>query len=213
MRAQRLAAGGQIRSGRVVEIAERCGEAVAAVLGRRAADAPQGVLQAAGQRHETLTAEHHLDMRPAGEGEAEMIEPVRQRLAGDADAKIGSVGEVGQPLRARRMVLAKNHVLVGPMQRLPSADAALQGAADTLGQLGMAAAHLLEEGNRPQSRHRDQHRLDLGLPDRRQRIGPPATTRHDLLRRRSGITIQPAAGAGAEPGPGGGGLLGERVTQ
>ena len=58
------------------------------MLQRRAAERPQGVLQALGQRHEALAAEHDMGMLPAGEGQAEVIEPVIERRAGDADAEI-----------------------------------------------------------------------------------------------------------------------------
>ena len=135
MRAQRFVAGGQVRRGRLVEIAERRREAVAAMLRRRAAETPQRVLQTARQGHEAFAAEHHLGVRPAGEGKAEMIQPVRERLAGDADAERGGIGEVRQALGARRMVLAKDHLPLRPVQRLPGADAPLQGAADAPGQV------------------------------------------------------------------------------
>jgi len=34
---------------------------------------------------------------PAGEGKAEMVEPVIERHAGDRDGELAHVGEVGQP--------------------------------------------------------------------------------------------------------------------
>jgi hypothetical protein len=78
-----------------------------------------------------------------------MVEPVRERLTGDGDAKPARVGEVGQALGARGMVLAEDHIPLGPMQGLPGADAAFQGTADAFGQRGMTAAHLIEQGDRP----------------------------------------------------------------
>ena len=54
------------------------------MLARRAAERPQRVLQALGQRHEALAAEHDMGMLEAGEGQAEVIEPVIERRAGDA---------------------------------------------------------------------------------------------------------------------------------
>jgi hypothetical protein len=103
MRAQRLIARRQICHGLRVHVAERRRETVAAVLRRRPAQAPERVLQAARQRNKALAAEHHLGVRPAGEGEAEMVEPVRERLTGDGDPEFVGIGEVGQTLRARRM--------------------------------------------------------------------------------------------------------------
>ena len=213
MRAQRLVAGGQVRHRLVVHVTERRRERVAAVFRRRATQAPQRILQATRQGDEALAAEHHFGVHPAGEGEAEMVEPVRQLLPGDTDAKPAGVGEVRQALGSRGVVLAEDHVPLGPVQRLPGADAAFQGAADTFGQRRMAAAHLVEQGDRPQTWHRHQHRHDLALPNHGQRIRPPAATRCSLLGGRSGIAIKPAAGAGAEPGPSGGGLLRESLTE
>ena len=54
------------------------------MLPRHAAQRPQRVLQALGQRHEALAAEHDMGVLEAGEGEAEVIEPMIERNAGDA---------------------------------------------------------------------------------------------------------------------------------
>ena len=78
-----------------------------------------------------------------------MVEPVIERHAGDADAAIAHVGEIGQPQPARRMLLAKDDVLLGSVQRPPGADAPLQRAPNTSADLRMAAAELIENGNRP----------------------------------------------------------------
>jgi hypothetical protein len=43
----------------------------------------------------------YMGVLPAGEGQAEVIEPVVERLAGDRHAEIAHVGEVGQPQPAR----------------------------------------------------------------------------------------------------------------
>ena len=66
------------------------------MLQRRAAERPQRVLQPLGQRHEALAAEHDMGVFPAREGQPEVIEPVIERHAGDADAAIAHVGEIGQ---------------------------------------------------------------------------------------------------------------------
>jgi hypothetical protein len=54
VRAQRLVAPRMVDPGIVIEIAERGGETVGAVLSRHAAERPKGVLQADGKRGETL---------------------------------------------------------------------------------------------------------------------------------------------------------------
>jgi hypothetical protein len=66
-------------------------------------------------------------MFPAREGQAEVIEPVIERHAGDADAVIAHLGEIGQPQPTRRGFLPEDDVLLGPVQRPPGADAPFQG--------------------------------------------------------------------------------------
>ena len=92
----------------------------------------------------------------------------------------------------------------GPCSACQCADAALQRAADAFVQLAMAAQHLLEHGDGPQAGRRLQHRHDLGVPDRRQRIGPPAAARRSAAAREAGDRHRAGAGAGAETRAGGG---------
>ena len=63
--------------------------------------------------------------------------------AGDADAVIAHVGEIGKPHPARRVLLPEDDVLLGPVQCPPGTDAPLQGAANTDADLGMAAPDLV----------------------------------------------------------------------
>ena len=191
---------------------ERGRQAVAAVFRRRPAQAPERVLQAAGQGGEAFAAQHHLGMGPAGEGQPEVIEPMVQRLAGDVDAQAAGVGEVRQALEARRVVLAEDDIALRPMLRLPMPHPPFQRAADAVRQAGVAALHFLEQGDRPQPGHGGQHRHHLRLPDRRQRIRPAAATWQYLLRGQPRISLQPAAGAGAEAGTGSRAVLGHRST-
>jgi hypothetical protein len=93
--AQRLVAPCQILGRVAIEIAERCRQAVATVLGRCATKRPERILQPLGESDETFSAQHAMSVLPAGEGEAKVIEPVIEPLAGDADAKLAHVGEVG----------------------------------------------------------------------------------------------------------------------
>ena len=129
MGAQLLVAPRQVVLGLAIEVAERRRQAVAAVLLRHATQRPQCVLQAFGERHEALAAEHHMGMFEAREGEPEVIEPVIERLARDGDAELGHVGEVGQAHPPRRVLLAEHHIAAGAVESSPSGDAALQGPA------------------------------------------------------------------------------------
>ena len=79
MRAQRLVAPGQVLLGVLVEIAEGGRQAVGAMFARRAAQRPERVLHALGQRDEALAAEHHMRVLEARVGQPEVIEPVVQR--------------------------------------------------------------------------------------------------------------------------------------
>jgi hypothetical protein len=65
MGAQILVATGDITGGLGLEIAESRRQAVAAVLDRRAAEQPQGILQALGQGHEALAPQHDMGVLPA----------------------------------------------------------------------------------------------------------------------------------------------------
>ena len=74
MAAQLGIAGGEVIL--VLEVLERRGEAVGAMLGGHAARLPEGVLQPVGQGDEALATLDHLGMAPAREGEDEVVEPV-----------------------------------------------------------------------------------------------------------------------------------------
>jgi hypothetical protein len=64
----------------------------------------------------------NLGMLPGGIRQDEVIETVRQRLAGDTDANLGHVGEVRQALLARRMVLTEDHLALSAVFGIPGAD-------------------------------------------------------------------------------------------
>src|SRR5438477_4758134 len=200
VRAKRLVTTRLVLPRVVVEIAEGGRQAVAAMLQRGAAERPQRVLQPLGQCHKAFAAEHNMGVLPAREGQAEVIEPVFERHTGDADAAIAHVGEIGQPQPARRMLLPEDDVLLGPVQRPPGADATLQRAADTGADLGMAAPDLVENSDRPQARNALEQRHHLAIPNRCQRILPPAPARRSLLRREPGVLLNAIGGRGAEPG-------------
>jgi hypothetical protein len=202
--AQRVVAPGQVLGRVAPEVAEGGREAVAAVLARRAAERPERVLQALGQRHMALTAEHDMGVLETRAGQPEVVQPVLERLAGDGDAEVAHVGEVRQAEPAGLVQLAEEHLLLRAVQRPPAADPALEGAADAAAELGVAAQHLLENRDRPQARRGPQQRHDLALPDRGQRVRPAPSPQRGLLRWRPGVRLDPVRGGGAEPGPRGG---------
>ena len=88
-------------------------------------------------------------MLPAGERQTKVIEPMRERLVGDADAKFRSIRELGQALLPGRMSLAEDHLPLGAIQSLPGAHAPFQRAADLAGEAGMPTLHLSQDGDRP----------------------------------------------------------------
>jgi len=56
---------------------------------------PEGhVSQSFGQGHKALTSQHDMDVFKAATGQPEVIEPIKQGLARNGDAKIGHVGEI-----------------------------------------------------------------------------------------------------------------------
>jgi hypothetical protein len=86
-----------------------------------------------------------------------------------------------KPSRPRRVLLAEDDLALGAMQRSPGADAPLQSAPDAGTDLGMAPSDLVENGEQPQPRRALQQGHHLAVPNRGQRILPPATPRHLLL--------------------------------
>jgi hypothetical protein len=148
---------------------------------RRAAERPQGILQAFGQRDKALAAEHDMAVLPAREGKPEVIKPVIQRHPSNADAAITHVGKIGQPEPPRRVLLAEDHLPIGTMQRPPGANTPLQRAPDAGADLGMPAPDLVEDGDRPQARDTLEQRHHLAVPNATQRVGsPPAARRLPL---------------------------------
>jgi hypothetical protein len=147
-----------------------------------APERPQRILQTLGERHEAFPAKYDMGVLPAREGQAEVVEPVIERHAGDADAATAHVGEIGQPQLARRMLLPEDDVLLGTVQRPPGANAPLQRATDTGAVLGVAAADLVENGDRPQARGVLEQRHHFAVPNRGQRVLSAAAARRFLLR-------------------------------
>ena len=93
-----------------------------------------------------------MGMVPAGEGEAEVVEPVFERNTGDGDAELRGIGEIRQTLLPGWMLLTEDDLPLGSVQRLPQADPALQSPAPAVRKPGVTAPHLIENCNRSQSR-------------------------------------------------------------
>ena len=105
-------------------------------------------------------------------GEREVIEPMREDKARHCHAQLAGIGEVRQALRAGRMILAEDDVTVGPGERAPAPDMALQGAQLAIRKApGMPTLQLAQDGDGLQRGHRLHQRHDLGLPDSLERVG------------------------------------------
>ena len=103
-----MVASGQIVLGILAEIAESGRQAVAAMFQRRATERPEGVLQPFGEGHIAFAAQDDVGMLEAGIGQAEVVETVVERRAGDGDGEIAHLGEVGQTHTPRFVDLAKD---------------------------------------------------------------------------------------------------------
>src|SRR3546814_3015539 len=87
MATQRVISMRQILARRCIQIAERRRQTVAAMLARRAAQRPQGILQPFRQRDITLAAQDHMGMLEARTGEPEVVQPVIEPDPGDVYAQ------------------------------------------------------------------------------------------------------------------------------
>jgi len=73
------------------------------------------------KRGVALAAQHRLGMFPRGVGHHEVIQPVFEWLAGDADGQGALVGEIRQALLSGDVILPEDHLAVGAVFRAPSA--------------------------------------------------------------------------------------------
>ena len=104
-----------------------------------------------------------------------------ERHPGNADTAIAHVGKIGtQP--TRRMLLPKDDVLLGTVERPPGADTTLQCTANAGADLGMAPPDLIKDGDRPQAGNTLEQRHHLAVPYRGQGVGPPPLAWPLLLR-------------------------------
>ncbi len=111
MRAQALIAVCQIDLGIGIEVAEGGRQAVAAVIERRSANGPQGVLQSLRQGDEAFAAKDDMGVLEARPDQPEVIEQMVERLAGDRHAEAAHVGKIRQPQPAGLVRLAEDHLL------------------------------------------------------------------------------------------------------
>ena len=80
-----------------------------------------------------------------------MVKSVLERLAGDADAEFRGVGEVRQALLSRRMLLAKDHLLLRTMYRLPNPHPTLERATDAAGETWVLTLQFSQNGHGTQA--------------------------------------------------------------
>src|SRR5579871_3211847 len=110
-------------------------------------------------------------------GQAEVVQPVLQRHAGQRDVESGHVGEIRQPQATGLVYLAEDHLALRAVDGTPGTDAPLQGAPDGARELRMPSNHLLEDRDRPQPGGGLEQRNDFGIEDRGQWIGAAAAAR------------------------------------
>ena len=149
------------------------GQRITAVLPWHAAQFPQRILQAVGQRLERLgrAQRHRLPVRV---GQHEVVDHVIEPLAGDGDVERVHVGEVGRREVAGRVNLAEHDGLPGAAGRSPLPHATLERAAMRIEELSrMFAPQPVEERLGEQPRFGRESLFDR-WPDRRERIGPGA---------------------------------------
>jgi hypothetical protein len=103
-------------------------QAVAAMPPRHAAQVPQRVLQAIGQRLERLRRAHRHRL-PVRVGQHEVVHQVIEPLTGNGHVERVHGGEVGRGQIAGRVDLAEHDGLAGSVGGPPLPDAALEGAA------------------------------------------------------------------------------------
>jgi len=99
MSAQVLIATGEIALGVGVEVLVSGRERVTAMLRRYAAQLPQRILQMFGQGTETLAAKDDCCIFPATAGEAEMIKPMIEALAGNGGVQLLADGKSDRTCR------------------------------------------------------------------------------------------------------------------
>lgn len=180
MGAKLIVSVGEIDLGIGVEVAECRRQAIAAMIKRRTAHRPQGILKPFGQRDKAFPAENDMGMFEARPDKPEVIEQVIKRLAGDRHTKTAGVGKIRQAQPAWLVRLAEDDLLRFTMDRTPRPDASLTRTADAFREFWMSAQHLVVDGDSTDAGCGLQQRDDLSLEYRLQGIRAAASTRRLL---------------------------------
>ena len=168
------------------------------MLARRAAQRPQRVLQAFGQRDVALATQDDVGVLEAGAHQPEVVQPVIQRHAQHGDAQVAHLGEVGQAHAPGFVGLAEHHLLFLAMQRAPGPNAAFERPTNARIELRVTPPQLVEYGDRPDAWRRQEQRDDLGLEDVEERIGPPSLARSLFVGRQPRVALDPVSGGDAD---------------
>ena len=208
VREQRGVAVGGLHPPVGVEPADGRAEVVGAVLLRYAAELPQRGLDPFRQRLEALR-QADMDGFHIGVGQHEMEDEVREEDAGDGEAQVGHVGEVGLRPLAGPVDLGEDHLPGRAVLRAPRGDVPLQGPQlDRLVAPRVLVAQQGEEGRRLQRRIPLELRLDPG-PVVGEGIAPRLVGARRLqLARQVALALILPHGPHAHPGAGGRLLLG-----
>jgi hypothetical protein len=152
---------------------DRRRQPVGAVQRRRAAQLPQGVLQALGQALVALL-EADRPRLPVRVGQHEVVDQVVERRPGDGHAQVAAVREVAGAQPAGVVDLGEEHLLGRPLQGAPLLDAPLQGPQLAVGEAsGEAALQIGEQGLGLQAGVDSKQRFEL-RPDLGEGVGPCA---------------------------------------
>ena len=104
-----------------------------------------------------------------------MIEEMRERVASERDAKLGSVGEVGERLAPRGVILAEDQLAFRAFRRPPVRDAPLQGAQMAIAKAArMPTTEFLKQAGRPDVGYGLEQWREIVAPDLGKRIGTGA---------------------------------------
>jgi hypothetical protein len=142
-----------------------------------------------------------------------MVDQMREGLAGNGDPELGSVGEVGQGLAPRRVLLTEDQLTFRALGCSPMRDTPLQRAEHARAKTaGMAAVELFEQRRGTDARHGLEQGHELLAPHLRKRVraGPIGARR--LLARQHWLGLDAPSCAFAEAGSGSRRRLGVTVS-
>lgn len=155
------------------QVVDRGAQAIGTMSPGRAAQLPQRVLQAVGQRLERLRSAHRHRL-PVRVGQHEVVGQVIERPAGDRDAQFVHRGEVGGRQVARLMDLPEDDGPARAVRGPPLPDAPLEGPAVRVEKLTrMRLPEPVEEGLGAEPWLAAKLFLDLG-PNGGKRVRPRA---------------------------------------